>query len=179
MREHVLGQRTALCKPLATRFTQKGFFPCVDSLVHCETAFLRETLVACLTDPWLLPRMGARVDLQTLFRHETLSTFDTAMFFLHILALKLLFIPSARHLCRLVFGARHLCRRPFEDKIAHGSSKTDFNFARTTRICVVKIRKCLCSNYGFEAPIMCSKLLHVLGLQMWGNLLPIIVFYYR
>jgi len=54
MREHVLGQRTALCKPLATRFTQKGFFPCVDSLVYCETAFLREMLFARLTDPWLL-----------------------------------------------------------------------------------------------------------------------------
>jgi hypothetical protein len=39
---------------------------------------------------------------------------------------------------------------------------------------VVKIRKGLCSNYGFEAPTMCSKLLHVLGLQMWGNLLPVI-----
>ena len=69
MREHVPGQRTALRKPLATRFTQKGFFPCVDS----------------------------HVDFQMAQKGKKLSAFITAMFFLHILALKLLFLPSARH----------------------------------------------------------------------------------
>ena len=144
MREHVPAPCTTLCKSHATYLTQKGFFPCVDSLVRCQTAFLRETLVACLTDPWLLARMGAHVEFQTFFNHEKLSTFVTAIFFLHILALRLLSLPRARHpfLCFDV-GSQT------ESKLLEGIS---------------------CSNYGFEAPIMCSKLLHVLGLQMWGNL---------
>ena len=125
MREHVLVPRLFHPKPLATRCTQKGFFPCVDSLVlfqlevcrkplialltdvflpvrmdhhvDFQTEIPRETLAARLTAPWLLPRVGEHVECQPAEKGEKHSAFVTAMFFLHILALKLLSLPSARH----------------------------------------------------------------------------------
>jgi hypothetical protein len=99
--------------------------------------------------------MGAHVDYQRTVRPARLSALVTAMLVLHILALKLLSLPSDRSLrarmwrISIAVTNTHSCgwmwdhkrSQNYKGEIAHVISITDFNFARTTRICVVKIRK--------------------------------------